>query len=129
MKETTSNAAQLISIPHIFDKAQRSIANHKKCLTNFTKLQQKDPELFTKEFIYELRRSLTVQKKEASVERVVSLAVQFAVQTPFPAHFEEVQQPFAMLLLSFMLQLADSKKPCCSLPFHSTRCFSHPLHA
>ena len=123
----SEDSANIISIPHIFDRAQRNIANHKKGIQNLLKLQQKDPAQFTREFIYELRKCLIVQKKEPSVELIIIFTTQFAVTTTIPAEFDEVEQDFSMLLLTFILQLANSKNQ--AVRFRSTQIISKIINS
>ena len=95
----------IISVPHIFDRVQRSKAAHQKGLSGLLKLQKHHPEQFTEEFMLELRRVLLVKRKETCVERLLEFAVSFAVQTPMDSVRGNELQPFALFLLDSFIVL------------------------
>ena len=95
----------VISIPHIFDRAQRTKANHQKGKTGLLKLQKLDPQQFTNEFMFELKRILSVKRKETCVERFLEFVVSFAVQTPIPVQQGDQEMPFVVFLLESFLPL------------------------
>lgn len=95
----------IISVPHIFDRVQRSKAAHQKGLSGMMKLQETAPEQFTEEFMLELRRVLTVKRKETCVERLLEFAVSFATKTPTDAVRNNELQPFALFLLDSFIAL------------------------
>lgn len=99
----------VISIPHIFDRAQRNKASHQKGITGLLKLQELSPEQFTEEFMFEIRRCLTVKRKETCVERFIEFIISFAVKTTIPAIVSDTDTKlFVVFLIESFLPLCKA---------------------
>lgn len=99
----------VISIPHIFDRAQRTKASHQKGIAGLMKLQKLSPPQFTTEFMVEIRRCLSVKRKETCVERFIEFIIGFAVKTTIPAHISKSDsKPFVIFLIESFLPLCKT---------------------
>lgn len=87
------------TVERVFEDAQRSFANHHRCLVALRSIHHKKRQGFGDSLKPYIDRMLLVFKREAAVERLVDFVSKFATESTDDADQSEERDEFASFMI------------------------------